>query len=992
MKFKKKFIKSLPDLIDVMTKDISMKLKHAALTLITISSLSACNLDDNYEEEITSLEQQVVALQTQLIELSKYPHEAVTLQSTIVSMQAQLQAMETELSSMQTQINNSALTDTINALQAEIAALRGELEALLAVAPRLGSQATKGVNFLTQNSEKVLRFAVFPDTQGRDDDNMNVYADRDRDGNLLDVKEYVGVDYNRDGFYDAGTESQGDSVKPGVWAEDGISYLVNVSDPFHPFIETDDRDKPIVVAPEERKDFGPDWKILPLPLVEAVTDKIIDLEVDIVLATGDITEYRAESDYVQWMEKVANPLQAVGIDIFPARGNHEIVNGRNWPAWFTDQQEWERQSVNNVYNGINPYAGFSQVDFDQGYRLYQAYTGGLVREHLNSGKATGFPGAEDLVYYFIEDKTLFIALDFYFAELQSSAYRGTWIALRDWLQEVIISNAPQVDHMVAFGHEPLSTKKRPQTFNAETYDVYIADRIALEASLHAAQLALDEAIANNASAQEIAFLTNDVELATSAYEELEEPSINGYDIGQLGYLLLQDESEPGLAKDILNLLNDYKVTYIAGHDHQYSRSLIHPSPSDKDTANGFIQIIGGNASWKAYENLFGMHDEHETGLFINNFYNHGAGENLTNSEGINYANVTSNLGNGISFVLVEINGRQITTKSYFAEHSLTEIDMNLGAHYDKTQDSWCTYSGDYKVAGTTTTKTCKPVVWQVLDENSRTTDAASRIVAPDQNYYIHAKSNPEEGYIGSEATIVDGYNLTYNSSYAAKVKKLERLRELVSLSWFVDEDPKTLSDILLVSGNQTQEGSYFDEYGNVSTPIIDVDNGALAQGQSPSLNYVNQNGEQVNNPTHSTRDGLFVKGRDLEGSLNPTLVNGNPSGNDANWTDRYLDDGLDFADAMTLVFKAPNDIDVTNLTLGHYDEKTQTWVPAFSSECYIESGYSDHYSVYYRLTDQHPEGGYQIDNCQQRYWGYTKASQTIWGFIHTDGKFALIEK
>ena len=157
MKFKKKFIKSLPDLIDVMTKDISMKLKHAALTLITISSLSACNLDDNYEEEITSLEQQVVALQTQLIELSKYPQEAVTLQSTIVSMQAQLQAMETELSSMQTQINNSALTDTINALQAEIAALRVQLEALLAVAPRLGSQATKGVNLLTQNSEKVFQ-------------------------------------------------------------------------------------------------------------------------------------------------------------------------------------------------------------------------------------------------------------------------------------------------------------------------------------------------------------------------------------------------------------------------------------------------------------------------------------------------------------------------------------------------------------------------------------------------------------------------------------------------------------------------------------------------------------------------------------------------------------------------------------------------------------------------------------------------------------------
>ena len=969
-----------------------MKLRHFALSLMTISVLSACNLNDDNEEEINTLEQQVAALQTQLDALSSNPSDTDVLQSTIEAMRTQLDVMEAELSAMQTQPSDAALTDTIIALQAEISALKNQLETLTVVAPILGSAGTTGVNVLPQHSDKILRFAVFPDTQGRDDDNMKVYADQDRDGNALTVKEYVGVDYNGDGYYDAGTESQNDAVKPGDWDEDGISYLVNVSDPFHPFIETDDAGEPIVIAPEDRKDFGPDWKVLPLPLVEAVADKMIDLDVDIVLATGDITEYRAESDYVQWMDKVAAPLQAAGVDIFPARGNHEVVNGRNWPAWFTNEQEWERQSVNNVYNDINPYAGYGQVDFDQGYRLYQAYTGGLVRAHLDSGKAIGFPGSEDLVYYVIEDKTLFIALDFYFAELQSSAYRGTWTTLRDWLTQVITTNAPNVDHIVAFGHEPLSTKKRPQTYHVETYDAYIAERVALQATLTAAQSTLDQAIANNASAQEIAVYTNNVESATSAYEELEEPSINGYDIGQLGYLQLQDEAEPGLASDILNLFNDYKVTYIAGHDHQYSRSLIHPTPDDKDTANGFTQIIGGNASWKAYEDLYGMHDEHETGLFINNFYDNVSGGNLTNSEGTNYASVTSDLGNGISFVLVEINGRQITTKSYFAEHTLTEVDMNLGAHYDNTQDSWCTYSGDYLVAGTPTTKTCTPVNWQVLDENTRTTDAAVRVVAPDQNYYIHAKSAPEEGYIGSEATIVDGYNLTYNSSYAAKVGQLERLRELVSLSWFVDEDPTTLSDVLLISGNQTQEGSYFDQYGNVSAPTIDVDNGVLAQGQSPSLNYVNQNGERVNNPTHTSRDGVFTKGHDIEASLNPSLSNGNPSGNDANWTDRYLDDGLDFADAMTLVFKAPEGTNVTDLTVGRFDETTQTWLPVFSPECYIESGYSDHYSVYYRLTDQHPEGGYQVGNCQQRYWGYTKDSQTIWGFIHTDGKFAIIEK
>ncbi|MCQ8850716.1 hypothetical protein NQT74_19195 [Alteromonas stellipolaris] len=127
---------------------------------------------------------------------------------------------------------------------------------------------------------------------------MSLYVDVDKDGNTLSIKEYVGVDYNGDGYYDAGTESQNDAVKANDWDEDGVSYLVNVEDPFHPYIEVDSAGEPIVVAPEDRKDFGPDWKVLPLPLVEAVTDKMIELDVDLVLATGDITEYRAESDYV----------------------------------------------------------------------------------------------------------------------------------------------------------------------------------------------------------------------------------------------------------------------------------------------------------------------------------------------------------------------------------------------------------------------------------------------------------------------------------------------------------------------------------------------------------------------------------------------------------------------------------------------------------------------------------------------------------------------
>ena len=786
-------------------RKLIMKFNKILLSVVAMSVLSACNFTDDNDNEIKALEEQLETLQNTIDEME-------------TSNLAETSELEAQLAALQTQLDNSTLTDAeLATLQAEIEALEATLLALTISSPVLGSNSTTGANVLVADADKVLRFAIFPDTQGRDDDNMSLYASTDKDGNTLDVQEYVGVDYNGDGYYDGGTESQVNSVKAGDWDEDGISYLVNVNDPFHPFIETDDAGEPIVVEPADRKDFGPDWKILPLPLVEAVTDKMIELDVDFVLATGDITEYRAESDYVQWMEKVAGPLTSAGISIFPTRGNHEVVNGRNWPAWFTNEQEWERQSVNNVYNDINPYDGYDQVDFDQGYKLYQAYTGSLVQAHIDSGTAVGFPGAEDLVYYFIQDNTLFIGIDFYFGELYSSAYKGTWTILREWLTEVITANAANVDHVVAFGHEPLSTKKRPQTYQVEIYDAYVAERLVLEQAVEDAQSAVDAAT----DADEIITLTSVLEEAQSALEEVEEPSLYGYDIGQLGYLKLQDEAEPGLAEEILNLFTEYQVTYIAGHDHQYARSLIHPTADDKDTANGFTQIIGGNASWKAYEDLYGIHDDHETGLFINNFYDNISGGDLNNSEGTKYASVTSDLGDGISFVIVEINGRQITSKAYYADHTLTEVDMNLGAHYDYDDNTWCTFSGDYMVSDAAdTTETCVAVEWQVLDESTRTTDATKRIVAPDQNYYATSEASVEDGYIGSQASIIDGYNLTYNSSYAATVERVERLRELLTLSWFVDENDTTLSDVLYISGNQTQEGSHFDQYGYVSVPLL----------------------------------------------------------------------------------------------------------------------------------------------------------------------------
>lgn len=912
-----------------------------------------------------------------------------------------------DVSDLEDQLNDlqSSLDDTqaeLDDTQAELDDANDQIDELNQddpADPILGEFATTGANLLAENSDNVWRFAVFPDSQGRDDDNMKAYVCTDIDGNAVtdpayptdsgteakEVCEYIGVDFNKDGYYDAGTESQNDSVKLGDWDEDGISYLVNVQDPFQPYIETNSDGSPVIVAMQDRKDYGPDWKILPVPLVEAVTDKFIELDVDMVLAIGDYTEYRAESDYVQVMDKIVTPLTDAGINFFPVRGNHEIVNGRNWPKWFNNVDEWERQSVSNVPNAINPYEGYEQVDYDQGVQLYRSYVGGLTQEHLGNGTVVGFPGAEDLNYYFTHNNTLFIGLDVYFGELYSSAFRGTWIELYDWIEDAIHANAANVDHIVVFTHESLATKKRPQTFDAAEQEAIAVVYAEAQTDADEAEAAYLAAVEDGADDDVLTSLQEAWEDAVAIVEELEAGTVDGSDIGQLGHLLIQDESDPGLANKLLTLFADYQVTFVAGHDHQYSRSLIHPGSEYKDSAYGFTHMIVGNASWKAYGNNYGFNDEYETGLYIDNFVRDSRADrdDLYNTDGTQILSHTDDLGAAISFVLVEINGRQITTTSYYASHDLTEVDLNLGAYYDFDGNQWCQFNGDFMVADSTeTTESCSAVDWVKVDENSRTTDAVKTVVEPLEQYLAYAKTPEGQGYLGSEASIIDGYNVTYDTSYADALARTESLRELLTMSWFVDENAATLSDVLMISGVQTQEGtSYQDDGYLLATSASEV--------------YANREGLNVLNSTHVTRDGVMNKGTDIDASLSgdtSTFDYVDGESYSESWVNRYNDDGLDFADAMTLSFVAPEGVDIETLTVGRYNEDTGEWVPAFSAECFVETGYSEHYSVYYRMNEQEPEGGYGIDNCQQRYWGYMKEANVIWGFIHTDGKFAVIER
>ena len=797
------------------------------------------------------------------------------------------------------------------------------------VSTTVSTTVTQGANKLAENnSDNVWRFAVIPDTQGRDDDDYKQTITHAYDGITLSVD--IGYDVNNDDIFD------------------GEGWKIDVSDPYNAIFVDENGDPlvaggvPVEIASSERSDTPYDFKHLPALLVDPIVSKIKEEGVSVVLAVGDMTDVRTENEYVEWMNKVGTPLTEAGMTVLPVRGNHEIVDGYDWLSWFTTSVDTtDNRSVNNMDNGVDAYTDADSQEFDQGYNLYQQYPGKLLRKGLESGEIVGYEGIEDLMYYTVQNNTLFIAIDFYASDLVSVNYEGTWLLIYDWLKNVLETKGTTVDHIVMFGHEALSTKKRPSVYNYDEYFDYISS------------------------------LKSD---GTSGDEDETEPGILGLDTGQLGYLQLQDESSPGLMDNVLNLLSEYKVNYIAGHDHQYSRSLIHPYNSNPSV--GFTQIVAGNASWKAYNNRYGIHDKYETGLAQDNFAQVGDYEG-TNSQ------YTKDLtkyekSNKISFVIVEVNGRQITFKNYYAPVNFSEADMNMGTYWDEPQNAWVQY--DVDSAGKTIEEII-PIEWNVGDSASYTSDALQRVVSPYESYWATTKTPDEAGYIGTQATILDGFNLTYNSvevlttdtqdkkqvgvdanyqddlgtgkgeytifADAYSIPREEQaMNELLSLSWFTDEDATTVSDILYINGNLNQDGSYKNTNGFVQT-------------SSPSELFFDKDAVETDNPTNVIRDGVIT--------------------------------AEDDADAMAIAITAPEGVDLSTLTIGRYNEETGVWDAFLDENCFTATSYSDDFSVMF----QSGAGSAPSDvssSCGTYLWGYNYNNNSVWGFTHKDGRFALVLK
>jgi len=556
----------------------------------------------------------------------------------------------------------------------------------------------------------------------------------------------------------------------------------------------------------------------PTLLLDAVVKKLVDEKVDLVLAVGDITDKRRNLEYKEWLQAI-KPLISAGIKVFPVRGNHEIVDGKDWTHWMEDGED------------------HVEGHYDSGLKMWNNYMSEFITFK------NGVPGMEEVTYYFIHNHTLFIAIDFYGVHLVENIYGSSWIKIYPWLKEVIERHSSQVEHIIVFGHEPLSTRKRPHAVNDEEY--------------------FD--LMNPECGKMIRF-----------------------DISQLGHLALQNRAQPGLMNDVLQLFANYKVQYISGHDHQYSRSLIYPNKSDKMAF--FHQIIAGNVSFRNHDNRYGINKQYETGIAQDNF---------------------SGQTKKATILIVEISGRQMTTKYLYAKHNFFPKDQFKRLKWENPQ-------------------------WELGDKISYTTDATQYVVPPRGNYWIYSEAK-DSRYLGTNASIFEGYNMTFNSYEAIgehlTLSKVDHMSKLISLSWFKKNNPNIVSDILLIDGMSQQDGYYADAKGN------------------------------------QIEENPFVTDQICAGNRTGKM------------------DKDDKVDPYVLALSVPKDIVLESVILGHYNESKETWEVAVDMDSFVPTFYSDDFA-----RGDIPDHAGVTERSSMKLWGYNYHTHSIWGFVNVEGKFAIIKK
>jgi hypothetical protein len=142
--------------------------------------------------------------------------------------------------------------------------------------------------------------------------------------------------------------------------------------------------------------------------MEAVLKKFQDMEVDIVIPVGDLTNHGTPMEFEQWTQ-TAEKYRDAGIEFLPLMGNHERS--------FAYMVDW--------------------IDY--------------MKEYIPED-AVHMSGAQYLNYYVVRENVLIIALKYYHLPV---AFQ--------WIKGVVASHLDEIDHIVMASHDGLVGAKYGQT-------------------------------------------------------------------------------------------------------------------------------------------------------------------------------------------------------------------------------------------------------------------------------------------------------------------------------------------------------------------------------------------------------------------------------------------------------------------------------------------------------------------------------------------------
>lgn len=401
----------------------------------------------------------------------------------------------------------------------------------------------------------------------------------------------------------------------------------------------------------------------------------------------------------------------------------------------------------------------------------------------------------------------------------------------------------------------------------------------------------------------------------SRYGNIRERAVEAYDTSA------SDQAFLLVHEDYRQLFAENDVLYVAGHEHQYLRSLV-----SGYYGGHYTELVSGNASYKGYDSRFGESE------LIQNVVMTKINDGSTGSLDVN-ASILTFTGNLVDY------------RSYYETHTIFSNEDGM--------------------------RELAEPQWKLIDRFTRTTDRCDKIVFPssipegNQLNMTHDKSyrtSPCTSASGFTARILDGENQIFNrydtrtrttnvepgvstaqsntalaaryyrwlhiphASYNPNLNNSQRVRLInagtpdeevqirettidlkkqVSLSWTAAQQGSA-SDVLIVSGIQGQDGTYVGARGAMKNLATDVGfAGSYGDGSELGKQPVTLPAERVN----------------------------------SNWV---LDDDAR-GDDFVLQFNLPADADPATLNLARWDAAAEAWAAVAPASCLSTAAYDSSY-------------------------------------------------